>query len=117
MEAAMPCKVKNHQYGETCGESDNRTSKYTCIVGAHESTRKRLDRTLPKEQEDRSAGKGFNSLSHYNFVRKFILVSRTMNIPDAKAAVDKEWEKIETLPSWQMAKVKSKTEVIQEVQK
>ena len=27
MEAAMPCKVQNHQRRETCGESDTRSSK------------------------------------------------------------------------------------------
>ena len=40
-----------------------------------------------------------------------------MKIPDMKAAVDKEWEKLENLPAWQMTKVKSKKEVIQEAQK
>ena len=40
-----------------------------------------------------------------------------MNIPDAKAAVDKEWEKLEKSPAWQMTKAKSKTEVILEAQK
>ena len=39
MEAAMPCEVMNHQYRETCGESDNRKSNHACIVEAHESTR------------------------------------------------------------------------------
>ena len=27
---------------------------------------------------------------------------------DAKAAVDKEWDKLEKIPAWQMDKVKSK---------
>ena len=31
-----------------------------------------------------------------------------MKIPDAKAAVDKEWKKLETIPAWQLDKVKSK---------
>ena len=35
MEAAMPCKVKKHQYKGTCGESDNRRSKYACGVEAY----------------------------------------------------------------------------------
>ena len=39
-----------------------------------------------------------------------------MRIPDAKAAIDKEWEKLEKLPAWQMTKVKSKKEVIHEAQ-
>ena len=35
-----------------------------------------------------------------------------MKIPDAKAAVDKEWEKLEKLPAWQLNNVKSKKQVI-----
>ena len=37
-----------------------------------------------------------------------------MKIPDAKAAVDKEWKKLETMPAWQLERVKSKKEVIHE---
>ena len=35
-----------------------------------------------------------------------------MKIPDAKAAVDKDWKKLETIPAWQLEKVKRKEEVI-----
>ena len=34
-----------------------------------------------------------------------------MKIPDAKAAVDKEWIKLETIPAWDVRRVKSKKEV------
>ena len=37
-------------------------------------------------------------------VRKFIPMPQEMNIPDAKAAVDKEWKKLETFPAWQLEK-------------
>ena len=40
------------------------------------------------------AGKGENSLQHYNLVHKFIPMPQAMKIPAAKAAVDKEWGKI-----------------------
>ena len=39
-----------------------------------------------------------------------------MKLPDAKAAGDKEWEKLEKLPAWQLDKVKSKKEVILDAQ-
>ena len=42
---------------------------------------------------------------------------QAMKIPDAKAAVDKDWKKLETIPVWQLGKVKSKKEVILEVQR
>ena len=44
-----------------------------------------------------------------------ISLPRAMKIPDAKAAVDKEWKKVETMPAW-LNKVKSKKEVILEAQ-
>ena len=40
-----------------------------------------------------------------------------MKMPDAKAAVDKEWKKLEKLPAWQMTQVKNETEVMKEAQK
>ena len=39
---------------------------------------------------------------------------QVMKIPVAKAAVDKEWEKLEKIPSWDLTKVRSKSEVIDE---
>ena len=55
-----------------------------------------------------------DSLQHYNLVHKFIPVPQAMKIPAAEAAVDKEWEKLEKIPAWNIAKVRSKKEVIDE---
>ena len=43
----------------------------------------------PNYHEDHIAGKGDNSLQHYNLVHKFIPKPQAMKIPAAKAAVDK----------------------------
>ena len=40
-----------------------------------------------------------------------------MKIPDAKAAVDKERKKLETIPAWQLEEVKSNKEIILEAQR
>ena len=56
-------------------------------------------------------------MSHDNLVRKFIPMKQAMKIPDAKAAVDKEWKKLESTPAWQWEKIKSKQEVILEAQR
>ena len=37
-----------------------------------------------------------------------------MKIPAAKAAVDKEWEKLKRISVWNLTKVKSKKQVIEE---
>ena len=45
---------------------------------------------------------------------KFIPMPQAMKIPAAKAAVDKEWEKLEKISAWNLTKVRSKKEVIDE---
>ena len=57
---------------KTCSSSGTRRTKYACIVEGDESSRKRLEGTLHKDHEDHIAGKGNNSLNHYNHVHKFI---------------------------------------------
>ena len=85
--------------------------------GAHESTRTRTGTTEPRDHDDRSTEKGFNSLSHYNLVHTPISSHPAMKIPDAKAAVDKEWEKLEKWPALQVTIFNSKKGVIEKAQK
>ena len=87
---AMPCKIIMNNKNCGCGASN----KITCILEASESTRLRMGESLPNHHEDHIAGKGNNSLQHYNLVHKFIPVPQAMKIRAAKAAVDKEWGKI-----------------------
>ena len=91
---AMPCKIsKNNQ---NCGNGDKSNkvkSKLECILEASESARLRVGESLPNHHQDHIAGKGDNSLQHYNLVHKFIPMPQAMKIPATKAAVDKEWEK------------------------
>ena len=81
---------------------------------ASESTRLRMEESLPNYHEDHIAGKGDNSLQHYNLVHKLIPMPQAMKIPTAKAAVDQEWEKLEKIPAWDLTKVRSKSGVIDE---
>ena len=53
-------------------------------------------------------------MQHYNLVHKFIPMPQAMKIPAAKAAVDKEWEKLEKISAWNLTKVRNKSEVIDE---
>ena len=50
-------------------------------------------------------------MTHYNLVHTLIPMPQAMKIPDAKAAVDKEWKKLETTPAWQLDNVKNKEKV------
>ena len=60
----MPCKMganKRSDFQETEARSGelNKIPKteHACVVDAHESTRKRLESSLPKDHEDHIAGK------------------------------------------------------------
>ena len=109
--SAMPCKIMKN-----CGSgaSNKIETKLACILEADESTRMRKGNSIPHCHQDRFAGKGEKSLQHYNLVHKFIPMPQAMKIPAAKAAVDKEWEKLEKMSAWNLTKVRSKKEVIDE---
>ena len=87
MAPAMPCQITKN-----CGNdgSDKIKTNLACILEANESTRMRMGNSMPHYHQDHIAGKGENSLQHYNLVHKFILMPQAMTIPAAKAAVDKE---------------------------
>ena len=99
-----------------CGSdgSNKIETKLACILEADESTRLRMGNSSPNHHEDHIAEKGDNSLQHYNLVHKFIPMPQALKIPAAKAAVDKEWKKLEKISAWNLTKVRSKKEVIDE---
>ena len=109
----MPCKkgTKKHSgFHETeaksCESNKIPKTKQACIIEAHESTRQRWEASPPKDHEDHIAGKGYNSMTNYNLVPKSTPMPQAMEVPYAKAAVDKEWKKLETIPAWQLDKAK-----------
>ena len=93
MAPAMPCKIsKKNKHREIRNKTNDFKSKFACILEANESTRMRVEESLPKYHEDHIAGKGDNPLQHLNLVHKSIPMPQAMKIPAAKAAVKKEWE-------------------------
>ena len=62
---AMPCKTsKKSKHRETRGKTNEFKSKLACILKTSESTRLRIEESLPNYHEDHIAGKGDNSLQH-----------------------------------------------------
>ena len=108
---AMPCKIMKN-----CGSgaSNKIQTKLACILEADESTRVRMGNSIPHYHQDHIAGKGENSLQHYNLVHKFIPMPQAMKIPAATAVVEKEWEKMEKFSARNLTKVRSKKKVIDE---
>ena len=107
-------QARKCKHRETRGKTNEIKSKLACILEASECTRLRMEESLPKYHEDHIAGKGDNSLQHKNLVLKFIPMPQAVKIPAAKAAVDKEWEKLEKILAWDVTKVRRKKEVIDE---
>ena len=71
MAPAKPCKTsKKCKHGETRGKTNEFKSKLSLILKASESTRLRMEESLPNYHEDHIAGKGDNSLQHYHLVHK-----------------------------------------------
>ena len=91
MPAAMLCKTPVNCRGRPCRSIAKRKTKYACIFDADESMRIRLEGVPHRYHEDHIAAEGRNSLSRFNLVHKFIPMSQALKLPDAKAAVAKEW--------------------------
>ena len=96
MDAAMHCKTRQSPR-PACGKLQRGLvvpnwvpkMRYVCIVASHESTRQRVEPFLPIFHEDHMAGKGVNSMGHYNLVHKPIPVPQVGKVPDAKVAVER----------------------------
>ena len=93
---AMPCKIMKNNKNCGSGASNKIKTRLSCILKASEFTRLRVGESLPNYHEDHISGKGDNSLQHCNLVHNFSCAS-SMKVPAAKAAVDKEWEKLEKI--------------------
>ena len=92
---AVPCKRMNgRKYGATRSKTNDFKSKFACILEASESTRMRMEESLPKYHEDHITGRRSHSLQHYNLAHKLTPMPEAMKIPEAKAAAHKELENV-----------------------
>ena len=75
-----------------------------------ESPRQQAISFQPKKHEDRIAGKGFTSMTHYNLVQKFIPRPPVLKIPDPKSCSGQGTEKARENPRMEfgMEKIRGK---------
>ena len=114
MTPAMPCQRTDKQHPSIVKAnaepkiSNGKEFKtvYGGTVESHESTRQRAESLQSKAHEDRIAGKGFTSMSH-----------ATSNESGCKDCRGQGMEKLETIPAWDLGKVKRNKEVILEAQR
>ena len=83
------------------------------ILEASESTRLRMGESLSTHHEDHIAGKGDNSLQHYNLVHNFSYASSNEDTR-SKGSSGQGMGKLEKISAWNLTKVRSKKEVIDE---
>ena len=95
MPAAMPCILQLHKHRETCCTVGQNKTKYACIVEADESVGIRMEGSQSKTHEDHIAGRGMNSLSHYDLVHKFIPMPQAMKNTRSKGSSGERIGKIE----------------------
>ena len=108
---AMPCKILKN-----CGSgaSNKIKTKLACVLEADdlqecvwEIRYRIIMKTILQEKVK----------IHYSttiWFTNLFLCPQAMKIPTAKAAVEKEWEKLEKISAWNLTKVKSKKMVIDE---
>ena len=108
LEVLMPAAMRLAKYQSRAVGNPTaiwgKQDKNACVVDADESMRQRLEGAVHTPHHDHMTAKGTNSMAHNSLIHKFIPMPRAMKILDAKAAVVKEWEKLEKIPAWQLTK-------------
>ena len=108
---AMPCKILKN-----CGSgaSNKIKIKLACILEASEPTRMRMGESLYQNIMRTILQEKVTIHCSTTIWYTIFPMHQAMKIPAAKAAVDKEWEKLEKFSAWNLTKVRSKSEVIDE---
>ena len=109
---AMPCKFMKKNCGS--GASNKIKTRLACILEASESTRLRMGESSPNHHEDILQEKETIHCSMTIWFTNLFLCLKLLQNPAPKAAVEKEWEKLEKISAWNLTKVRSKSEVIDE---
>ena len=96
---ARRAKFRN---GETCIQKDEHQSRLTCILEADETKRQRMEGIAPRIHEDHIAGKGDNSLHHYNLVHKFNPTPQAMKNTCSNSSSGQRMGKLEEISTWNL---------------
>ena len=74
----------------------------------------RMGNSIPHHHEDHIAGKGQNSLQHYNLVHKFIPMPQAIENSCSKSSGGQGMRETGKISAWNLTKVRSKKQVIDE---
>ena len=103
---AILCKTCKN--GETRSKTNDFKSKFAFIMEASESTRLRMEESLPNYHEDHIAGRGDNSLQHYNWYTNLVLCSSKW---DTRSKSSSGWRMGETWKDSRVGPDKSQKQI------
>ena len=109
---AMPCKIIKKNCGS--GASNKIKTRFACILEAGESTRLRMGESLPTHHEDHIAGKGNNLLQQKIFGSQIYSYASSYENSSSKSSSGQGMGKLDKISTWNLTKVRSKKEVIDE---
>ena len=117
MPTAMPCKLQRDKYRDVVAQLKNTRQNTLALLkpmnlrgNAWKDLLTRIMKTTSQEKES-------THLNHYNLVHKFIPVPKAMKIPDAKAAVEKEWGNSRKYQHGTWRESETKKEVVDQARK
>ena len=107
---AMPCKIM--KICENDGSNKIKT-KLACILEADESTRMRMGNSIPHHHQDHIAGKG-EVITALQFVSQIYAYASSFENSCSESSGGQGMGKIGKISAWNLTKVRSKKEVIEE---
>ena len=96
------------QEQKVSASSQDTKSRYDCIVESHESTRQRWNYLNPKIMKITLQVEEKHRWIIALWFTSSPPMPQAMKVPDAKASLDKEWKKLETVPAGKVEKARSK---------
>ena len=115
MALAMLCKTtKKCKHGQTRGKTNEIKSKLACILEASESARLREGESLPNHHEDHVAGKGGQLTATLYFCTQIYSYASSHEDSRSQSSGGQGMGKLEKISAWNLTKVRSKKEVIDE---
>ncbi len=76
-----------------------------------------INARIQRPHQDRTASAGYASEEYLAMVHKAVDLKVAKNTPKAMEALDKEWDKLTGIPTWDTSKVRERHEVKEQAQK
>ena len=113
LQLCLARHARKNKHWETRGKTNEIKSKFACILEASESTRMRMEESLPNYHEDHIAGRGpFTATSQFG--TQIYSYASSYENSCSKSSGGQGMGKLEKFSAWNLTKVRNKSEVIEE---